>query len=100
MAREFARSFYKSKGWHDSRGLALIRDGYLCARCGKPAEEVHHIVPLSPSNIGDPKVTLCLDNLICLCHECHVAAHNDAMAADGLSFDENGQVVQFFDPPR
>ena len=32
-----------------------MRDRYMCTRCGRPAEEVHHIKHLTPENINDPQ---------------------------------------------
>ena len=73
MAREFARQFYKSAAWQQARKLALIRDHGMCQTpgCFMPADEVHHIIELTPRNIGDPSIALSLDNLTCLCRECH-----------------------------
>ena len=78
--QDWAESFYKSKAWQAVRDTAIRRDNFLCVDClaaGKitPAEEVHHIVPLTPQNITDPAVTLSLDNLVSLCRECHRARH-------------------------
>ncbi len=78
MARDFAKAFYKSAAWQHVRRQALIRDKYLCKKpgCYNPAEEVHHIIELTPENIDDVSVSLNLDNLICLCYECHKKIHN------------------------
>lgn len=108
MAREFAKSFYHSKQWAETRDYCLKRDKYLCVRCGKPAEEVHHIVHLSPKNIGDVNVTMNPDNLICLCRDCHFEIHEEDKRAgtqkynashksdcnDDLIFDENGYLIK------
>jgi 5-methylcytosine-specific restriction endonuclease McrA len=75
MARDFAKSFYKSKEWQAVREYALKRDCYLCVICGKPAEEVHHIIHLNPQNIYDNSISLNPDNLKSLCRECHFDTH-------------------------
>jgi len=77
MARDFAKSFYKSKLWQDTREAILKRDKYRCQMqgCYNPAEEVHHIKYLTPSNIGDVNITVNPANLICLCGDCHKAIH-------------------------
>ncbi len=54
----------------------MRRDHYLCVDClraGKitPAEEVHHIIALTPQTVNDPMISLRLDNLKSLCRECH-----------------------------
>ena len=41
----------------------------------RPAEEVHHIIKLTPANIDDPEISLNLDNLVSLCHDCHAKRH-------------------------
>lgn len=41
------------------------RDGDRCLLCLQPYHEVHHIVPRSAGGTND------LDNLCCLCWECH-----------------------------
>lgn len=71
MAREFAKAFYKSKLWQTTRMRALIRDGFTCRICGARATAVDHIKELTPENITDPNVSLNLDNLQSLCHDCH-----------------------------
>lgn len=107
MARQFSEKFYKSKEWEQVRKYVLMRDRYCCKHCGRPAQEVHHIIHLSPENIWDVKVTLNPDNLISLCKDCHFAQHvkdkeagkrrahglSEGDCADGYHFDENGQLV-------
>ena len=74
--QEWAKEFYNSGAWKQARSLAKKRDKYLCVDClraGKitAAEEVHHIIALTPHNITDPNIALRLDNLKSLCRECH-----------------------------
>lgn len=46
------------------------RDGHKCVECGAKDElEVHHIVPWKRSRDNSD------ENLITLCHECHMKAH-------------------------
>ena len=76
----WAESFYKSKAWQHCRESAMKRDVYLCQDCLKlgrytPAEEVHHIVPLTPANVCDASISLNLDNLVSICRECHKVRH-------------------------
>lgn len=78
--KDWAESFYKSAAWKSIRDAAIRRDHYLCVDClaeGKvtPAEEVHHIIELTPENIGDPDVSLNLGNLVSVCREHHRARH-------------------------
>lgn len=106
MAREFSKSFYNSKEWQRCRDYILKRDNYLCTKCGNPAEEVHHIIHLSPNNINDVSVTLNSDNLICLCKDCHFKEHQgDKLRgikhSHGINyveaecvFDENGFLIE------
>ena len=45
--------------------MALNRDGWICRQCGKPANEVDHII--------DRAIVKCdaMDNLQSLCKSCH-----------------------------
>lgn len=94
LAREFARQFYKSAAWQQARRLALIRDHGLCQtpHCYMPAEEVHHIIELTPDNINDPRIALSLDNLTCLCRECHMRLHRGE-AEERYHFDAAGNMI-------
>lgn len=107
MARDFAKKFYKSKEWQEVREYVLMRDNYLCVICGKPAQEVHHIVHLTPQNITDIKINLNPANLKSLCRECHFEMHRlDKLEGskknikhkddcdDDFEFDENGYLVK------
>ena len=100
MARKFSKSFYNSKEWINTREYILRRDKYLC-RCGRPAEEVHHIIHLSPENINDPSITMNPANLISLCKACHFEEHKGEHARGRetgdnyqYTFDENGMLVK------
>ena len=70
-------------------------------RCGRPAEEVHHIIHLSPENINDPSITMNQANLISLCKACHFEEHKGEHARGRetgdnyqYTFDENGMLVK------
>ena len=74
----------------------MHRDSFLCQDCLKegrytPAEEVHHIEPLTPENINSPSISLNPDNLISLCRECHKKRHG-AKQSDRYEVDELGRV--------
>ena len=93
--KDFARTFYHSKAWKAVREAAVSRDGGLCRDClqkglYRPAEEVHHIEPLTPQNISDPRIALSLDNLVSLCRECHKARHRPEL--DRYTVDEYGRI--------
>ena len=80
MAKEFSKSFYKSKAWQRCRAYVWKRDGGMCVDCmangiATPGAEVHHIVELTPMNINDPSIALNPDNLITLCKSCHEQRH-------------------------
>ncbi len=97
MAREFSRSFYKSKAWKETREYIFNRHHGLCVECGAPGEEVHHIIWLSPDNINNTDITLGENNLILLCRDCHMAKHRKKeITKDGLVFNENGELVKVY----
>ena len=96
MAQPWAKPFYSSPQWGDARRAALIRDRFTCQRCGARAEEVHHLTELSPTNINDVNITLNLDNLQSLCHECHsrITKRVEEDCGEGFVFDSEGQLVR------
>lgn len=103
MARDFAKQFYKSIEWQKVREYVLMRDNYLCIKCGNPAEEVHHRIHLNPQNITDMSISLNPENLQSLCRGCHFDEHKQDKAegirkANGVpeyqyEFDANGNLI-------
>lgn len=78
--RDFARAFYSSKAWEETRKAYRKSVGGLCERCMsrgiyRAGVIVHHKIHLSPENINDPSVTLNWNNLELLCRDCHGAEH-------------------------
>ena len=103
MARAFSKPFYNSPEWQKVRQAVLMRDRFLCVKCGRPAEEVHHKTHLSPNNIGDPRITMNMENLISLCKNCHFEEHrgehgNGRKARERddypYEFDEKGFLIE------
>lgn len=85
MAKEFAKSFYKSKAWQDTRLAYCKKRKWLCEKCLskgiiKYANTVHHTVTLTPENINDPEITLSFDKLELLCRDCHAEEHKKKIA--------------------
>ena len=81
--QDFAKAFYLSKAWRDTREYIYKRDMGLCVRCGKAGAIVHH------------KITLSEDNLELLCRECHAIEHEGQLpTASGLMFDSEGNLVE------
>ena len=98
--REELGKFYKSKLWNKVRENALRRDNYLCVKCGRPAEVVHHIEHLSLANVDNPEISLNLANLMSLCSECHFEEHRGEHCngrrkeeENPYTFDSNGMLV-------
>lgn len=95
MAREFAKEFYSSKRWQECRNEYARRRRYLCEDCLargiiQAGEIVHHVEPLTPDNISDPKVALNFDNLRLVCRKCHAEEHGAKIAR--YTIDERGRV--------
>lgn len=101
MAKEYAKSFYKSKAWLSCREGFINSKHGLCERCkskGKyvAGKIVHHKTYITPENINDPYITLSFENLELLCSSCHNKEHGESkepLLREGLIFDENGQLV-------
>ena len=93
--RDFAKEFYQSKAWRETRAYIFKRDFGLCVRCGKPGAIGHPKRYLTPDNIDDPSGTLNEDNFETLCRECHALEHEGELPTDrALTFDENGDLVE------
>lgn len=102
------KPFYKSAAWRKVRGFVWDRSHGLCERCAekgivKPADVVHHKVPLNEMNVGDPDISLNPERLIALCDECHTEVHQilGIGAMNGhppeeprVGFDSEGNVVR------
>lgn len=96
VAHSFSLAFYTSKAWRSVRREVMRRDSYTCRDCSSRAEECHHIIPLTPSNIDDYSISLNPDNLVGLCHTCHTRitkGYTGDVAAE-YSFDDDGNVIQ------
>ena len=70
--RDALATFYHSSAWKRTAKAYLSSVGGLCERCLKvgfitPADEVHHIQPLTIETMNDPSVSLSFDNLTALC---------------------------------
>ena len=98
--KEYAREFYLSKAWRNTRDAYLKSVGGLCEDCLEKgiynaAEEVHHVKFITPGNINDPSVTLAWSNLRALCRECHRRRHTKKNLR--YKVDEFGRVSPYQD---
>lgn len=100
MAKEWAKSFYNSQQWKDTRDSYYRSVNGLCERCLKNnkisvGEIVHHKIYINARNINDINITLNYNNLELLCRECHKKEHdgNIQSISDGLIFNEEGDIV-------
>ena len=104
----FAKPFYRTMAWQKTRSFVLDRSHGLCERClekgeVKPADVVHHKVPLTPDNMTDPDISLNPDRLMALCHDCHTEEHRrlgigtmngPKVEEPRVGFDSEGNVVR------
>ena len=94
--KDYAKTFYKSQAWKDTRNAYAKSKGNLCEVClakgiYRSGEIVHHKIHLSPENIADPSVSLNWDNLQLVCRDCHAMAHDQRQRRYKL--DELGRVI-------
>lgn len=67
---------YYGPDWRPAQRAVRSRDGDECARCGISSAEagreldVHHLQPFG--SFADPDEANALDNLVALCHPCHM----------------------------
>lgn len=95
MARDFAKAFYKSKAWQQTRNAYGRSRGWLCEECikaglYKPGEIVHHRTELTPDNINNPGISLAWGNLKLVCRECHAKEHGHVKR---YRVDDMGRVI-------
>ena len=70
-----------------TRKWAYERDNGQCVLCGAPAPEVHHIVFRSQMGLSN------LNNLACLCRDCHNKAHGvDAKEIREILQERNAKI--------
>ena len=98
MAREFAKKFYSSKAWQDTRNAYSKSVGHLCEQClrfgiYRPGIIVHHKIEISPVTIENPEIALSWNNLELLCRECHAKMHDARMKNNRFIIGEDGRVV-------
>lgn len=95
--KQWAKSFYGSTAWENTREAFLKSKDGLCERCLQrgdivPAKIVHHKHKLNEKNIQDPNVTLSFDNLEALCQDCHNKEHH-RQKNRRYAFDSLGRVI-------
>ena len=96
VMKSWAESFYKSTAWKRCRDSYMSKARGLCEDCDRkglvtPATEVHHIIELTKDNISDDSITLSYDNLVALCHDCHMKRHHPHQRR--YKVDEWGRVI-------
>ena len=94
--RDFAKAFYSSRAWANTREAYAKSVGYLCEECAKegktvPGEIVHHKIHLTPQNITNQDITLNFQNLEYVCRNCHAKVHDKNRRR--YSVDEFGRVT-------
>lgn len=89
--KEYARAFYHSKAWRDVSRLYMQSKHYVCERCGGVGEICHHKTYITPANVNNPAITLNMENLECLCQDCHNKEHS--LRHSIAVFDNQGEIV-------
>lgn len=94
--KDFAKEFYNSKAWKDTRESYKRFRGGLCEICYaegivKAGEIVHHKTELTPQNIDNIDIALGFGNLQLVCRECHAHIHDRRQRR--YTLDELGRVV-------
>ena len=92
MSTGLLKKFYGSKAWVQCRNSFFNSKHGLCEECGELGEEVHHKDPITYTDVlNNPAKCYGWDNLKLLCRSCHEITRK--RRSDGLSFDENGDIV-------
>ena len=93
--KEYAKWFYLSQVWKDTRDNYVRSVGGLCEECLKDGIVtagviVHHKIHITPENIHDENITLSHDNLKLVCRDCHAKEHRNKKR---YSVDELGRII-------
>lgn len=78
--KDYAKAFYFSPAWINTRRAYKKSVGGLCERCLAkglyiPGDIVHHKIHITPDNINDTDITLNWNNLELVCRDCHADIH-------------------------
>lgn len=100
MSKE-TTDFYRSIAWKRCKKAYLTKVNYLCELCQReglivPADAVHHLIPITASNLFDPMITLNHDNLMAVCRKHHDQIHHRKDLR--YSFDQYGRIIIKPDP--
>ncbi|MEC0107256.1 HNH endonuclease signature motif containing protein [Paenibacillus taichungensis] len=92
------KSFYASEVWQNFRLVVIGERGLRCEHCGKYVLKsseltLHHIIELTPENVGDANIALNPDNIMVVHHECHNQIHGRF----GYQFEQGVYIV--YGPP-
>lgn len=83
------KKFYSSSAWQKQRKYKMQQENYRCNRCGGLAEDVHHKITLAESNVNEFDISMNLDNLECLCRDCH---NKETHGKYKITFDKDGNI--------
>ena len=80
--RKELQAFYNTPAWRRTREAYRQSVGGLCEDCKdkgiiRAGDCVHHVIPLSPTNLSNENITLNWANLRLLCDECHARVHQE-----------------------
>lgn len=91
--KQWAKSFYLSAAWEQTRAAYLMSQDFVCERCGEPAKIVHHRRWLNKYTIDNADITLKWNNLEALCQDCHNKEHHKKEPTLRYRFDAAGNVI-------
>ena len=89
------RLFYQSKAWKNARTHIRMKRRGICEKCGNAGWEVHHIIPLTESNLNDPEISIGEKNLMLLCTSCHDSMRSQSIeeTREDCAFDIDGNLI-------
>ena len=61
--------------WEKAKKACFERDEGKCRRCGREAQDCHHLKAKKMGGSGDEELKYGLANLVSLCRECHSWIH-------------------------
>ena len=77
---QWQKKFYRSTAWKQARQAVIDRALHRCEYCSHfihSQATIHHKQPITEDNMYDEDITLGMDNLMLVHHDCHAALHRD-----------------------
>lgn len=96
MAKKYAKKFYNSKQWKDTRASYIAHrqsvDGAMCEYCHDvPGYILDHVIEITQNNMDNPEITLSFNNFKYSCLNCHNTKTFGTLSK--YKFNSDGEII-------